>query len=516
MTEPTYDAKNGSWSNPKLQSTLTEGSSRSLLDVKTVDQLASVLEVPIGQLNYIAYSKLHLYYTAFNIPKKSGGYRTIHAPSSGLKIIQKKIKTLIEPHYRVKKPVFGFIPGNDKDIKANAKEHKKKKLLVSLDLKDFFGSIHFGRVAGIFMAPPFNMAPKVAHLLAQICCYQGHLPQGAPTSPILSNLAASHLDREMVKLAKKYNLKYTRYADDLSFSTNRALPSSLVTSLNLDDGKTAFSPSNLLVSTINNCGFKINLEKFRVRNSSQRQEVTGLTSNQFPNVSKPYMRETRALIHSFNLSPKNAETRFLMEKKNVPSNEIDPNNINGDILKAHIYGRLSFIKHIRGSNNSTYLKMCLKMAETDPNPPKFIAEIKRESQMYDVFICHASEDKDMFARPLFDELIKLNVTAFLDEEEISWGDSLVSAINVALAKSKYVIAILSPYSVTKAWPLKEINAVLSQEIDKTETKLLPLICGEPDEILTHLPLLRDKLYKTGGSSNMDQIAKDVYELLSKN
>lgn len=155
------------------------------------------------------------------------------------------------------------------------------------------------------------------------------------------------------------------------------------------------------------------------------------------------------------------------------------------------------------------------MAEHDSQPPKFIQKIKSEHNMYDVFLCHASEDKDEIVKPLYDELKALGLSVFLDGEEIGWGDSLIDIINKALHKSKYVIAVMTANSVDKKWPQKEINAVLSSEIKHDKNKLLPLIHGDEEEILGKNFLMSDKLYKKW-EGNPQKIAQDVLALLQKN
>lgn len=137
------------------------------------------------------------------------------------------------------------------------------------------------------------------------------------------------------------------------------------------------------------------------------------------------------------------------------------------------------------------------------------------TETYDVFICHASEDKATIAIPIYDELNKLNISAFIDHVEIKWGDSLIEKINSALVKSKYVIAILSANSVDKEWPKKELNAVLAREIAEGDVKLLTLVKEEDEKIVAEsLPLLRDKLYMAY-TDNASEVAARVHALLDR-
>lgn len=109
----------------------------------------------------------------------------------------------------------------DKSIITNAEIHKNKRFVLNIDLEDFFKSFHFGRVQGYFEKNKNFLFPKnIATVLAQLTCYNGSLPQGAPSSPIITNLICNILDMKLLKIAKKYKLDYSRYADDLTFSTN--------------------------------------------------------------------------------------------------------------------------------------------------------------------------------------------------------------------------------------------------------------------------------------------------------
>jgi len=186
--------------------------------LRTARDVAKLLEIPYGTLVY------HLYiipyearYVTFQIPKKSGESRNISTPATSLKFIQKKLNQVLQCVYQVKPSVHGFV--KNKNIVTNAKAHTSKRYVLNFDLKDFFPSINFGRVRGMFMALPYALNPEVATVLAQICCYDNQLPQGAPTSPVVSNMLCAKLDSQLQKVAKKYRFTYTRYADDITFST---------------------------------------------------------------------------------------------------------------------------------------------------------------------------------------------------------------------------------------------------------------------------------------------------------
>ena len=257
----------------------------------------NVLGVPATKMNYLLYNRERMgtnnMYHTFSIPKKSGGKRTIHAPNDELKNIQKKLAKVLENHYyesiQDNKNKDAFLQGffKDRGIITNAKIHRNKRFILNIDLEDFFQTIHFGRVKGFFEKDnTFKVPSEVALIIANLVCYRGILPQGAPTSPIISNLIGRIMDVKLLKLCKRYKLKYTRYADDLTFSTNDN------SFLELED-KLIYEIKN----EIRKCGFEVNEKKTRVQDYRLRQSVTNITVNKKLNVSKTYIKNTRAMAH---------------------------------------------------------------------------------------------------------------------------------------------------------------------------------------------------------------------------
>lgn len=167
--------------------------SSDFLNLRTPRDIAALVKVPYGLLVY------HIYkvpdsrkYEQFQIHKKSGGFRTVSAPTTAIKIIQRKLSQVLYSVYTPKAPVHGFMPA--RSIVTNAEQHIRKRYVFNIDIADFFGSIHFGRVRGMFMAPPYTLPAEVSTVLAQICCFDNKLPQGAPTSPVVSNMVCARLD----------------------------------------------------------------------------------------------------------------------------------------------------------------------------------------------------------------------------------------------------------------------------------------------------------------------------------
>jgi RNA-directed DNA polymerase len=352
---------------------------RNFFALQKPQDIAAMLEVEYYQLIY------HLYivpedqkYKTFSIPKKRGGERQILAPITPLKLIQQKLNQVLQAVYHPKQPVHGFIqafgkPSRVKNILTNAKPHVGQRYVFNIDLEDFFTTINFGRVRGMFMAKPYNLNPSVASTLAKICCHNGFLPQGAPTSPTVSNMVCAKLDSDLVKLAKSYKCIYTRYADDITFSSYKPhFP--LALAITTDVGQ--IDVGNELKGVIERNGFTINQSKTRLQTKNRRQEVTGLVVNKFPNVNRKLVREIRAMINDWCKDYATAEQRFLahFDKK---KREYEPNK---PIFKYVVKGKVEFLGQIRGKNDFIYLKFCRQLKELDPELMKHIPDQPSVSQ----------------------------------------------------------------------------------------------------------------------------------------
>lgn len=298
--------------------------------ITTITDLAKILKIPKKKLTYVLYiKKTENSYTFFKIPKKSGGERTINNPSDDLKDIQRSIVKLLWKQQLILweenniKPNISHAFVKEKSIITNARIHKNKRYVFNMDLEDFFDSFHFGRVRGFFEKNKYFLFPQnIATVLAQFTCYNGCLPQGAPTSPIITNLICNILDMKLLKVAKKFKLDYTRYADDLTFSTNDGHFLE-----NLEEFKTQTE------SIIKYSGFKINKKKTRLQYQNSRQVVTGLVVNKKVNVNREFYKETRSMANKLY---KNGEFKINGEKATI--NQLE--------------GRFAFINQIDRYNNS--------------------------------------------------------------------------------------------------------------------------------------------------------------------
>jgi RNA-directed DNA polymerase len=241
-------------------------------------------------------------YTEFQIPKKGGGSRTIKAPDEKLKLLQKKLSILLQDcldEINAAKNIKGTIAHGfmrHRNIVSNAERHHHRRWVFNIDLKDFFPSINFGRVRGFFIKDKnFALQPHVATVLAQIACDGAALPQGSPCSPVISNLVAHVLDIHIVRLAAEVGCTYSRYADDLTFSTSKQeFPAEIA--------RPTAAPHSWVIGErlqeiITHSGFTVNHGKTRMQYLDSRQEVTGLVVNRKVNIRREYRHSTRAMVH---------------------------------------------------------------------------------------------------------------------------------------------------------------------------------------------------------------------------
>ncbi len=268
---------------------------------KTIYDLASLLEIPAKTLAFLLY-KLpdDKKYHEKSLSKKGGGTRVIKAPDYRLKELQRKLSDLLytcqseigESH--AQRRSFGF--ERNVGIYENALSHANKRWVFNIDLLDFFPSINFGRVRGYFCKnADFSLEPRIATLISQIACHDNSLPQGAPSSPVISNLICGSLDYRLSKLAKRALCNYSRYVDDITFSTNQKNFPDLI-AIETSDPQ-GWAVSDELVARICGAGFLINPSKTRMSFRRSRQVVTGLVVNSKPSVKREFYKNTRATIH---------------------------------------------------------------------------------------------------------------------------------------------------------------------------------------------------------------------------
>jgi len=345
----------------KLRATDEEIAAR-FRTLATRAEVAELLEIPESYLRRILYARREPHnYREFSIRKRRGGIRKISVPPTDLRILQAKLNHVFQLVYRKKREAQGFVRG--RGILSNAALHVGKRWVLNVDLADFFPSINFGRVRGMLMAPPYSVGRAAATVLSQICCSAEGLPQGAPSSPMLSNMVCGRLDGELGALARRHHATVSRYADDISFSLRQHdFPAEL-----------AYAPlgwigSNVVIGSalqhvIESNGFTLNPEKSRLQLAYCRQEVTGIGVNVFPNVSRSLVREARAMLHAWDkFGELAAEREFLrrFDTQNRRAGSATPS------FRRVLKGKLDYIQMVRGRSDPVYVKLRAKLHSLDP------------------------------------------------------------------------------------------------------------------------------------------------------
>ncbi len=224
--------------------------------IYNLDHLAHLVKASKKAVYYFAKNKP---YVSFAIPKKNKGERVIHAPARPLKLIQRAILDKILYKIPISKSVHGFTKG--RSIVSNATPHTNKKIIVNIDIKDFFPSITYQKVYQTFKN--LGYSPYISWILTELLTYKGSLPQGAPTSPMMSNIICRRMDKRIEKFAEKNGLSYTRYADDITLSGDYKL-------------KKLYK---VVIKIIKSEKFQIRYDKLSIRGSGSRQIVTGIITN---------------------------------------------------------------------------------------------------------------------------------------------------------------------------------------------------------------------------------------------
>lgn len=283
------------------------------------------------------------------VAKRSGGFRLIEIPKSRLREIQQRLLHGFLEHIPVHQAVHGFLKG--RSCLSHAALHQNKAVVIRMDLQDFFSSIPASRVHALFSR--LGYPAGVARLLTGICTHRtpwreltacenheripfsqrqrlnsAHLPQGAPTSPALANLCAFRLDLRLDALARSMNATYSRYADDLVFSGERALMAGvhrfhvLVAAIALEEG------------------FSLNTRKTRFMRAGERQQITGLVVNRFPNVPRAEYDRLKAMLHNCIVQGVDEQNR-----EGLPD------------FRAHLSGKVSYVASVNPSRGTRLKKL---------------------------------------------------------------------------------------------------------------------------------------------------------------
>lgn len=293
-------------------------------------------------------------YRQFKIKKKSGGFRQITAPRNrSFMFLLDCLNEIFKAVYTPSQYAMGFTEG--RSVVTNASQHKGANYVFNIDLKDFFPSIEQPRLWKRLQLQPFNFTVPLASAIAGLCCMKETrempdgsrkdfyvLPQGAPTSPIITNMICDKLDHRLGGLARRFRLNYTRYADDITFSSMH----------NVYKEHGEFRKE--LVRIITEQGFTINDKKTRLQKRGIRQEVTGITISDKLNVSQKYVRDIRNILYIWErYGYKVAESKFLPKYK-AEKGHIKKGNPHLDNV---IDGKLMYLKMVKGDTDSVYQRL---------------------------------------------------------------------------------------------------------------------------------------------------------------
>lgn len=287
-------------------------------------------------------------YKTFTIKKKSGNRRIIHAPVKGLKSILRSLNFALQCCYEPHVAATGFVL--EKSIVDNARKHVGHHYVLNMDLKDFFHTFDRNRVKMGFMYEPFNLngdKEPLAFLLACLCTHpievdgeiKTVLPQGSPTSPTLTNILCKKLDRRLTGLANRFGATYTRYADDITFSSPHNIYHDEKFNTEL---KRIIEDDQKLV---------INPQKTRLQKSGYRQETTGLVVNNRVNVHIRYTKQVRMWLYYWEkYGYEKAEQIF---KRDYHSDKGHVKKANAKLINV-LDGKLEFLKMVKGDQDGTY------------------------------------------------------------------------------------------------------------------------------------------------------------------
>ncbi len=289
-------------------------------------------------------------YKQFKIKKKTGGFRLITAPrNQSFMLLLRYVNEIFKALYTPSVHAMGFTEG--RSVVTNANMHRGHYYVFNIDLKDFFPSIHQARVWKRLQLKPLNFKQPIANVIAGLCSMkekmedgtiQYVLPQGAPTSPIITNMICDTLDRRLAGLAKRFGVVYSRYADDITFSSMH----------NVYQISGEFRIE--LKRIIEQQGFAMNEAKTRLQKLGARQEVTGIIVSEKLNVSQKYVRNIRNILYIW--QKYGYDTAF---NKFFPKYKEEKGHIkkgNPDMINV-LDGKLMYLKMVKGENDSVYIRL---------------------------------------------------------------------------------------------------------------------------------------------------------------
>lgn len=306
--------------------------------LSSIKELSRLLAFNPAHLRLIA---LNPEYRSIQIPKRSKGYREIDIPGANHHKIQKRLNKYLQAVYYTIRPssTFGFIIASRDDqqpasIITHAACHVGKEHLLRVDLADFFHTVKSQDILAIFKSSPFNFTDPLATILTLLTTYRARLPMGSPTSPVLSNFACLKLDEQLMNIATQCGLTYTRFADDLYFSSNTFMPDILIMRI---------------FTIIQGEGFNVNRSKTRIASRHMNQSVTGLCVNDKVNINRKYIRNLRAIFHNISQYGYELAAMNYLNLNYLPGAEEIAS------FRMALHGKIDFIRAVRGMDDPIYI-----------------------------------------------------------------------------------------------------------------------------------------------------------------
>lgn len=308
----------------------------------------------------------------FSLRKKHGGFRQITSPQRRMRELLMSLNDILTSVYEPTPWAYGFVP--KRSVVDNARLHVGKKFVLNIDLHDFFPSITFEQVKRCLMGEPYRFSDYAADLVANLCvvCRDGRkrLAQGFPTSPILSNMVCEEMDRQLAELAERSGVVYSRYADDMTFSSDEDV-------LHAPDGEFF----RQVKSVVESHGFALNEKKTRFQHrGQQRQEVTGLNVTDKVNTTRDYMREIRSQLYIWERYgyAELCRAAYPHYKAKHGKTKAHRRHVN----MAHVLrGKIDYLGMVRGKDDVFYRKCALRLSKLMAKSGK---EVKRvEAKAYE-------------------------------------------------------------------------------------------------------------------------------------
>ena len=307
----------------------------------------------------------------FRLRKKHGGYREITAPKGALRGVLQALNIVLQTYDEPTPWAYGFVCG--RSVVDNARPHVGKRYILNLDLKNFFPTITRHQVADCLMAEPFGFSSLAAKLISGLASVRTNnneevLAQGFATSPTLSNFICREMDKEIAGVAAAQGITFTRYADDLTFSSDADI----------------LRPQGELVqqvkAIVERYGFRLNEEKTHLQRRGRRQEVTGLMVTEKVNVSRRYVREIRSLLYIWERYGYEDACKAAWKSYKLQHGKTKGHRHHVSLNKV-LGGKLNYMKMVRGANDPLYQRFVSRYTSLQQTNKREVKEVEYKAYM---------------------------------------------------------------------------------------------------------------------------------------